>query len=173
MSPDEPNLFEAAQWPNDDLAPDAKMLARAHKVRSRMPAADDRCAVIAGTNQETVTSLSLRDGGFEYSIRRDGDGTVPLARALWEGAPTWFAEENHGALTNNNDVLAAVASILNGGEAPRLSATRPSPATEIVRTVTDFELRAAAVHKVYWDRLSLDSRRRILDPVITPEFVTL
>jgi hypothetical protein len=38
--------------------------------------------------------------------------------------------------------------------------------------VTDSELRAAAIHKVHWDRLSLDSRRRILDPVITPEFTT-
>jgi pimeloyl-ACP methyl ester carboxylesterase len=173
LSADEPNLFDAAQWPNDDLVPDAKLLARAHKVRSRMPAADSRCAVIVGTNQETVTSVSRQQGGFEYSIQRDGDGTVPLSRALWEGAQTWFAEENHGALSNNNEVVAAVASILKGGEAPRLSTTRPAPATEVVRTITDRELRAAAVHKVFWDRLSLDSRRRILDPVISPEFVTL
>ena len=39
------------------------------------------------------------------------------------------------------------------------------------RTVTDRELRAAATHKVHWESLSLDSRRRILDPVLTPEFL--
>lgn len=168
----EPNLFDASQWPKDDLVPDAKLLARAYKVRSRMPPPDGRCAVIAGTHQETVTSVMVRDGGFEYSIRRDGDGTVPLARALWAGADTWFAEENHGALTTNNEVLAALTSILKEGRTARLSTTRPAPATEVVRTVTDRELRAAAIHKVQWDRLSLDSRRRILEPVITPEFAT-
>lgn len=173
LSAGEPDLFDAAQWPKDDLVPDAKLLTRAHKVRSRMPPPDDRCAVIVGTNQETVTSVSLQENGFAYTVRRDGDGTVPLARALWDGAQTWFAEESHGGLTNNNAVLAAVSGILKDGETSRLSATRPARVTEIVRTLTDRELRAAAIHKVYWDRLSLDSRRRILDPVITAEFAAL
>lgn len=172
LTPEEPNLFDPAQWPRDDLVPDAAMLKRALKVRSRMPPADERCAVIVGTNQETVTSVKLCDDGFEYSIRRDGDGTVPLARALWEGADTWFVQENHGALTNNNEVLAAVTNILKDGKTLRLSSTRPGPAADIVRTITDAELRAAATHKVHWDRLTLDSRRRILDPIITPEFMS-
>lgn len=173
LSPDEPNLFDAAQWPQDDeLVPDATLLNRAHKVRSRMPAADERCAVIVGTQQETVTSLQAGPGGFEYSVRRDGDGTVPTSRALWEGADTWFVQENHGALTNNDEVLAAVTGILKEGQTSRLSTTRPAAASEVVRTVTDAELRAAATHKVHWDRLSLDSRRRILDPIITAEFAS-
>jgi pimeloyl-ACP methyl ester carboxylesterase len=171
LSPDEPDLFDATQWPNDGLVPDAKMLARAHKVRSRMPAPDERCAVIVGTNQETVTSVAIGEHGFEYSIRRDGDGTVPLARALWEGADTWFADENHGALTNNSDVLAAVTSILKDAPVARLSTTRPPAAPTVVRSITDRELRAAAIHKVQWESLSLDSRRRILDPVMTSEFI--
>ncbi len=171
LSPDEPDLFDASQWPDDGLVPNAKMLARAHKVRTRMPPPDGRCSVIVGANQETVTSVAIGENGFEYSVRRDGDGTVPLARALWEGADTWFAEENHGALTNNNDVLAAVTSILKEAPVARLSTTRPPASTAIIRTVTDRELRAAAVHKVNWESLSLDSRRRILDPVMTPEFM--
>jgi pimeloyl-ACP methyl ester carboxylesterase len=171
LSPDEPNLFDASQWPDDGLPPNPKMLARAHKVRSRMPPPDGRCAIIVGANQETVTSVAVTQNGFEYSVRRDGDGTVPLARALWEGADTWFADENHGALTNNNDVLAAVTSILKDAPVARLSTTRPPAATNLIRTVTDRELRAAATHKVHWESLSLDSRRRILDPVMTPEFI--
>ncbi|MET0536309.1 MAG: alpha/beta fold hydrolase [Steroidobacter sp.] len=171
LSADEPNLFDARQWPDDGLAPDPKMLARAYKVRSRMPAADGRCAVIVGANQDTVTSVTVGDGGFEYTIRREGDGTVPLSRALWKGADTWFADENHGALTNNNDVLAAVASILKDAPVARLPTARPAAVTSVVRKVTDRELRAAAIHKVQWDSLSLDSRRRILDPVLTPEFI--
>jgi pimeloyl-ACP methyl ester carboxylesterase len=172
LSADEPNLFDPAQWPQDDLVPDATMLARAYKIRSRMPPPDERCAVIVGTHQETVTSLRVGNDGFEYSIRRDGDGTVPLSRALWEGADTWFVQENHGALTNNNEVLAALTGILKEGQTARLSTARPELTGEVVRTVTDAELRTAATHKVHWDRLSLDSRRRILDPIITSEFMT-
>lgn len=171
LSADEPNLFDPARWPQDDLVPDAAMLARAYKIRSRMPPPDERCAVIVGTHQETVTSLRVGSEGFEYSIQRDGDGTVPLSRALWEGADTWFVQENHGALTNNNEVLAALTGILKEGQTARLSTARPELTGEVVRTVTDAELRAAATHKVHWDRLSLDSRRRILDPIITSEFM--
>jgi pimeloyl-ACP methyl ester carboxylesterase len=172
LSEGEPNLFDAAQWPQDDLIPDAAMLAQAYKVRSRMPPPDERCAVIVGTNQETVTSVRVGTSGFEYSIRRDGDGTVPLSRALWDGADTWFVQENHGALTNNTEVLAAVTNILKEGQTSRLSTTQPAAATDVVRTITDAELRAAATAKVHWDRLSLDSRRRILDPIITAEFMS-
>jgi len=171
LSPDESNLFDAGQWPDDDLAPDPEMLAHAYNVRSRMPPPDQRCAVIAGVNQETVTSVSVGDDGFEYSICRDGDGTVPLSRALWSGADTWFADENHGALTNNNDVLAAVTSILKDTPVARLSTIRPAAEATVIRRVTDRQLRAAATHKVHWESLSLDSRRRILDPVLTPEFI--
>jgi len=173
LSPDEPDLFDPAQWPDDGLAPDTKMLARARKVRSRLPAPDGRCAVIVGANQETATSAALGEDGFEYSFRRDGDGTVPLSRALWKGADTWFADENHGALSTNNDVLAAVSSILNDAPVARLSTARPPAATTVIRKVTDRELRVAATHKVHWESLTLDSRRRILDPVMTPEFMAV
>lgn len=171
LSPDEPNLFDAAQWPRDDLLPDAAMLARAYKIRSRLPPPDARCAVIVGTHQETITSVRVRADGFEYSIRRDGDGTVPLLRALWDGADTWFVQENHGGLTNNNEVVAAVGNLLKEGHTARLSRTRPDLSAEAVRTVTDAELRTVATHKVQWDRLSLDSRRRILEPTLTAEFM--
>lgn len=171
LSASEPNLFDVAQWPQDELTPAATLLSRAYKVRGRMPPPDERCAVIVGTHQETVTAVRLRDDGFEYSIRRDGDGTVPLARALWDGADTWFVQENHGGLTNNNEVLAAVISLLKEGRTARLSTTLPTRSNEVIRTVDDAELRTTAMHKVHWDQLSLDSRRRILDPVITSEFL--
>jgi pimeloyl-ACP methyl ester carboxylesterase len=171
LSPDEPNLFDPAQWPQDELLPDARMLAHAWNVRRRMPPPDERCAVIVGTHQQTITSVRRCEDGFEYSIRCDGDGTVPLSRALWNDAETWFVQENHGALPNNTDVVAAVNALLKEGTTSRLSKSRPEPATEVVRTVTDAELRAVATHKVHWERLSLDSRRRILEPIITTEFM--
>jgi pimeloyl-ACP methyl ester carboxylesterase len=165
------DLFDPRQWPNDELAPDPKLLARANKVRARLPAADARCSLIAGVGQETIVSATMRGRTFEYEYRAEGDGTVPLVRARWQEAATWFINENHGALTQNDVVLAAVADILKSGDTRRLRTTAPRPPATPPRRVTDDELRAAALHKVQWEKLSLESRRRILDPVLTPEFL--
>ncbi|HKS56266.1 MAG TPA: alpha/beta fold hydrolase [Steroidobacteraceae bacterium] len=165
------DLFDAKQWPGDELSPDVKLLARARKVRARLPAADQRCSVIIGAGQETIVSVALRGGAFEYEYRAEGDGTVPLERARWAGAATWFVNENHGALTQNDVVLGAVADILKSGDTRRLRTTAPRPADVAPRRVTDDALRAAALHKVQWEKLSLESRRRILEPVLTPEFL--
>jgi hypothetical protein len=73
-------------------------------------------------------------------------------------------------LTRNDSVLAALADILRTGDTQRLCATPPQVARLPARYTTDRELRARATRKVHWETLSLDSRRRILDPVISPEF---
>jgi pimeloyl-ACP methyl ester carboxylesterase len=165
------DLFDPRSWPTDELSPDPKALARARKVRARLPAANDRCNVIIGVGQETIVSAVRHGAGFQYEYRSEGDGTVPLSRAKWQDAATWFVKENHGALTQNDLVLAAVADILNSGDTRRLRTTAP-PASDVApRTVTDDELRAIALRKVQWDALSLDSRRRILEPVLSPEFL--
>jgi pimeloyl-ACP methyl ester carboxylesterase len=166
----DPDLFDASAWPEDDLVPDSTMLTRARKVRSRLPAADDRCSVIVGTNQETITSVAKRDGGFEYSLRMEGDGTVPVTRAQWADAATWFVNENHGALTQNDAVISAVVDILKTGTTKRLPSKPTRPNGAVTRSVCDRDLRLLATHKVQWDTLSLDSRRRILEPVISAEF---
>lgn len=165
------DLFDPNNWPKDDLAPDAKLLARARRVRARLPAADGRCSVIAGVGQETIVSAAKQGNGFRYEFRAEGDGTVPLAFARWADAATWYVNENHGALTQNDSVLAAVADLLKSGETRRLRTTAPHPPESAPRVVTDDELRAIQLRKVQWDSLSLDSRRRILEPVISPEFL--
>ncbi len=167
----EPDLFDPRSWPADELAPDPKLLARARKVRARLPAANERCNVIVGVGQETIVSAALHGRGFQYEFRAEGDGTVPLSRARWGEAATWFVKENHGALTQNDLVLAAVADILKTGDTRRLRSTAPRASDAASRTVSDDELRAIALRKVQWDTLSLDSRRRILEPVLSPEFL--
>jgi hypothetical protein len=164
------DLFDPHNWPADELAPEPKLLTRARKVRAKLPKTNDRCNVIVGVGQETIVSVSLSAGGFKYEYRAEGDGTVPLARAQWGDAATWFVSENHGALTQNDGVLAAVADILKTGDTNRLRTTAPR-APEASRTITDTELRAIALRKVQWETLSLDSRRRILEPVLSPEFL--
>ena len=96
---------------------------------------------------------------------------MPLSRAQWSDAATWFANENHGALTQNDVVLAAVADILKTGGTRRLRTTAPPASETAPRMATDAELRAVALRKVQWETLSLDSRRRILEPVLSPEFL--
>jgi hypothetical protein len=167
----ETDLFDARNWPDDELAPDAKLLARARRLRARLPQADDRCNVIVGVGQETIVAAALQDRGFRYAFRADGDGTVPLSRARWSDATTWFVTENHGALTQNDQVLSAVADILKTGDTRRLRTTAPRAGDTPSRTVTDDELKAVMLRKLAWDSLSLDSRRRILEPVISPEFL--
>ena len=166
----ETDFFDPDAWPHDSLEPNPSLLAHARKVRSALPQADERCFLIAGSHQETTTSATARNSMFEYSMQRDGDGTVPLSLAEWAGARTWYVQENHGALTKHNLALAATMDILNHGTTQRLTDARPVLAATTVRRVNDEQLRAEATKKVRWDSLSLDSRRRILDPVISPEF---
>ena len=165
----EEGFLDPSRWPKDELMPDSRLLAEARGARARLAAADERCFHIAGTNQETIVAAELCGTQLEYTIRREGDGTVPLALAEWHGARTWYVQENHGALTLNNTVLAAVDDILRAGETRRLD-EHPPAVDQSARQITDAELRQEATAKVRWDTLSLDSRRRILEPVITPEF---
>lgn len=168
----QPDLFDIHSWPSDDLRPDAAMLVRAREVRSQLAAADGRCSLIAGIEQETITAIRVVDDAFEYTISRGGDGTVPLTLASWPGARTWYAKDNHGALSNNDVVLAATIDILKHGSTQQLpNDPPPAPSSHEVRITTDRELRRQALKKVSWDALSLDSRRRILEPIISPEFL--
>lgn len=163
------DLFDADCWPSD-LQPNPQLLTHARKVRARLPDADKLCFVVAGTQTETTVAAQLSDDAFTYEIRPLGDGTVPLSRALWPDARTWYATENHGALSSSTSVLAAVIDVLHEGDTDKLLATAP-PAPDAVRYKSDRELRAHAVNKVEWDGLSLNSRQRILEPILTPEFV--
>ncbi|HVF17560.1 MAG TPA: alpha/beta fold hydrolase [Steroidobacteraceae bacterium] len=165
------DLFDAGSWPQDELLPNKVLLHEARECRSRLADATTQCSLIAGYGQETITGLRLTSDGFEYSIARDGDGTVPLNLAQWTSARTWYANETHGGLTNNNTVLAALVELLQRDSTEHLQQTAPRVDGRAIRVTNDRELRLQAVRKVQWDSLSLDSRRRILEPIISPEFL--
>ncbi|MFO7305574.1 MAG: alpha/beta hydrolase family protein [Gammaproteobacteria bacterium] len=168
-APGELDLFEASNWPSD-LVPDPKLLMKARRVRARLPGPDERCGVIAGFGQETVVALEKRDDMFIYDIRAEGDGTVPLARACWQGARTWYVHENHGALSTNGRVLTGVIDILREGDTKSLQTNEPDLPRTVARRVSDADFRRHALAKVDWEALSPESRRRILEPIFTPEF---
>jgi pimeloyl-ACP methyl ester carboxylesterase len=165
----ERNFFDVDAWPSDAYRPDSTMLQQALDTRSKLADADERCSLIAGIHQETITGVSSCDSGLAYTFTHDGDGTVPLHFAIWPGARTWYLAESHGALAANDSVLTAVIDLLEHGDTSIL-ATTFAPPSATSRCVTDGELRTQVNCKVRWDTLSIDTRRRILEPVISPEF---
>ena len=163
------DLFDAAAWPDDALRPERNLLDDAATARERWPTADARCLHIVGVRQETVIRAELHGQEFLYTLGREGDGTVPQSLAMLPGAKHWFVAEKHGGLPNNGKVIAATADLLRTGDTERLPTARRARATP-TRTVTEAALRRVAPHKVRWQDLSADARRRLLEPVVSPEF---
>ena len=164
------DLFDVNSWPNDALRPDPLRLLAARKERERWPATDDRCLAIAGVRQDTVTSLVAAGDEFDFGLTPQGDGTVPLALAVRPGERAWYVGEKHGGLPNNGRVIAGVVDLLRTGETKRLSASASRARSRVVRQVSETVLRRVAPHKVKWQHLSPDARRRLLEPVVSPEF---
>jgi pimeloyl-ACP methyl ester carboxylesterase len=167
------DLFDAASWPGDDLRPDVAMLTAGHAAQLRWPRADPRCLHIVGVRQETVTGVRRKRDGFEFTVTREGDGTVPLSMAVLPGSQAWYVPEKHGGLPNNGRVISAVVDLLRTGATQRLPMAVRAPkrgARPASRTISESALRRIAPHKVRWQDLSLDARRRLLEPVVSPEF---
>jgi len=166
----EPNLFHAGSWPDDALRPDPHMLAAAAAARTAWPLDDVRCLHVIGVRQETVTRAIANGVDFDYVVTPDGDGTVPLSLALLPGQSAWYVAEKHGGLPNNGRVIAATVDLLRTGTTSRLPAMARRARQPTSRTVSEGTLRRIAPHKVRWQSLSLDARRRLLEPVVSPEF---
>jgi pimeloyl-ACP methyl ester carboxylesterase len=105
--------FVPQKWPAG-AQPTANALAAAHKDLAKLPAPDQRFALIAGHGQDTVVDLRCRKGKLEFGRSHAGDGTVPLALAHWPGLPAWYVEESHGSLPGNADVGRAVIDLARG-----------------------------------------------------------
>jgi len=164
------DLFDPAAWPDDRLRPDRTLLAEARAARARWPTGDRRCLHVVGVRQETVIRAARRGKDFRYTLERAGDGTVPLALAALPGAANWFVAEKHGGLPNNGRVIAAVVDLLRTGTTERLPASTRRARRPARTVLSEAALRRAAPRKLRWQNLSADARRRLLEPVISPEF---
>ena len=165
-----PNLFDAASWPDDALRPDPQILERAAAEQASWPEPDERCLHIAGVRQDTVVGATLRRAEFEFTVSAEGDATVPLALAVRPGQPAWYVGEKHGGLPNNGRVIAATVDLLRRGTTTRLARTASRRRRLDARALSEASLRRVAPHKVRWQHLSPDARRRLLEPVVSPEF---
>ena len=164
------DLFDPAAWPDDTLRPERRLLDDAAAARERWPAADPRCLHIVGVRQETVTRAELSGHEFHYTVERAGDGTVPLRLATLPGAAHWYVAEKHGGLPNNGKVISAAVDLLRTGDTDRLPTSIRRSRAKAARVVTESVMRRVAPRKVRWQDLSADARRRLLEPVVSPEF---
>ncbi len=163
------DLFDPSSWPEDALRPDGELLSDAASARRRWPENEPRCLHVVGVRQDTVVAAELRGKQFHFRHADDGDGTVPRALAEVTGSPAWFVAEKHGGLPNNGKVISAVVDLLRHGTTDRLATTTRRRAQR-GRMVSETELRRVAPRKVRWQDLSPDARRRLLEPVVSPEF---
>ena len=161
------DLFGAAAWPRE-VRLDPELLSRARSTRGDLAPADERCAVIAGTGEETVTQLEWEPEQFRYHSSYAGDGTVPLARACLDGVAIRYATGvRHGALARDDGVIDAVCDLLVSGDTRALSAAPPAHAPG-GRSMTDEELRRTRLTKVDWASLTPEERTVFLDTLSAP-----
>ncbi len=123
--------------------------------------------MIVGVGQETVTAVVLRNNEFEYTITRNGDGTVPSISAELPGATTYYARVAHSDLTRDPVVAAAVVDVLRDAATSRLP-TRPARKGHAEARILDSQLRLTHADKVDWAKLEPEERRAFLQNLNEP-----
>jgi pimeloyl-ACP methyl ester carboxylesterase len=161
------DLYDVRSWPKRGPRPRATRLAAVKPVVDRLAPADSRFFLIAGVNQDTVTSLDVENGEFQYEVSSEGDGTVPLAFARLAGIPegqTYYVEESHGSLPNNGAVESAVVDLLSLGQTTVLSNQLPA-IRRTSRMVSEGELKEMAARAPGVGALGSTDYRHLLDSV--------
>ncbi len=161
------DLFDAGQWPSQGPRPGEELLRAAREGRAGLAKATERCSVVVGTGQPTVTGIELIDDDFVYSVRPHGDGTVPVVSARLEGAHTYYVACAHSELTRDPLVASAVADILRTGATRRL-ARRWGPRNRAVGRISDSALRLTHTEKVDLTTLDADARRVFMQTLNEP-----
>jgi pimeloyl-ACP methyl ester carboxylesterase len=125
-----------------------------------------RMIYIAGCNRRTLSGLQIiAPGEFSYTETLDGDGRVTHQLGMLPGVPTYYADEDHGGLPQNAQVLNAVDEILERG-ATSLLPEQP-PAARAPVTAGGRWYRAIEEHRT---GVALEEiARRARDDDITPE----
>lgn len=166
------DLFDPAQWPESGPRPRAHLLTQARLLGRELAPGDERFAVIAGANQETVTAVERRRDDFLYTVTRHGDGTVPTANALLPGVRTYYTGVAHSELTRDKNIALAIADILRGGTTRRLP-TRCARSGAAQAHISDRQLRRTQNAKVDWSRLDPEARRDFLQSLNEPPALVL
>ncbi len=161
------DLFDPGNWPSTDPRPDPRLLQEGRAFLAALPATDERCIAIAGTQQRTVTGVRLAGDEFHYQISNAGDGTVPLASAQLPGGSNYYVRCEHSALPRSATVACAVLELLRSGRTSRLAA-QPGRLRGRTVTVRDAELRGTWLQKIDWAGLAPAARRDYLNDLNEP-----
>jgi pimeloyl-ACP methyl ester carboxylesterase len=127
-------LYEVSTYAPLDPLPSRFAVAREFHTGLQMVIDPDRMLYVAGYNQPTYSGIrdwnQLRstDG---YEVTKRGDGTVPHTLGLLQAAdgrpvPTYYIDEEHGALPGNQCVMAAIDDLLRTGTTSRLTQQIPA-----------------------------------------------
>jgi pimeloyl-ACP methyl ester carboxylesterase len=164
------DYFSLASWPAGGVRPDQAMLTAGKKVQHDLPTGHDELYLIAGINRETVVDAAVQSDEFVYTTSLDGDGTVPLQSALIATAKrTYYIEEDHGNLPNNQVLAEAVDSILATGQTSVLPDQRPERRAMPLRSVPEAALRAPPYEGARGRPLSMRERRFLAEEFASPD----
>jgi pimeloyl-ACP methyl ester carboxylesterase len=155
------DLFCTSSWPRGGLRPITRLLMRAQGVRAGLAPAESRMVQIVGVNRETVVGVRRSGAQFEYALGLDGDGTVPLCLALMRKLKTYYVEESHANLANNDRVIRACIDLIGGGRSRALPTRwvhRRAPGA----VTNDARLKASGGEKIDWRRLTPKQRESLL-----------
>ena len=164
----EHDLFDDSIWPASVPKVDKVHLSRSRKVLAELPADDARFRMIAGVDQETVTSISKgTNTSFEFFSTFAGDGTVPLSLAkLADGVPTWYVPESHRGLPRNLHVSEAVIEILQSSNGQ--TTVLPNTPTRALTAPRRVVLTQPSVVKRDIKTMTADERLEVVRTVVGP-----
>ena len=89
----------------------------------------NRMIYVAGFDQPTFSDISDWDSLDKtrgYQITLDGDGRVTHRLGLLKQVPTYYIKEDHGNLSTNTTILAALDGLLESGKTNALSTSMPA-----------------------------------------------
>ena len=163
----QPDLHDAAAWPQSGPRPDATLLQRARGFITSLPPTDSRYCAISGCGQRTITDLAVAADDFHYGISDAGDGTVPLKSARLEGCANYQVRCEHSALPRSATVARALGELLSSGQTRSLAAApiAADPAAMAPRrsVVSDQQLHTTWTDKVNWLQFTPAARREYLN----------
>ncbi|MCB1739853.1 MAG: CHAT domain-containing protein [Gammaproteobacteria bacterium] len=162
------DLYDPVNWPPTGIAPRPGLLSEAPAIHAQLSAGNERMALIAGIDQETIVGVRLQDDEFVFATSMEGDGTVPLDFARIDGVSTWYVEEKHGSLPNNADVTRAVIDLLETGNTEVLARQWSPSRRGVIREVRGSALSQTPFEGRTGEQISERELRHLLDEFVAP-----
>jgi pimeloyl-ACP methyl ester carboxylesterase len=160
-------LYDAAKYGRFGVPQEHLDTALKHHESLRDVIDPERMRYIAGFNQATFSGLTKErpDLADAYRITREGDGRVPHQLGFLKGVPNYFVDDGHGALPENDKVLAATDELLATGDTTALPQTfRITRAIRSQKAERDALLAQQKLEEARFQALAQRAQTRSVDP---------